>query len=141
MKHEETEFYTPVPPVVTPGKSCGDAPSDAIILFDGKNLDQWVFRKRYYKAADWIVKKGVITVNKKSGNIQTKQSFMDYQIHIEWREPKDIEGADREEVTVDCFWRQQVKEMMDMKCRYWTIIIIKRILTARLAASTSKMHR
>ena len=34
MKHEDTELYTPVPPVVTPGKSCDDAPSDAIILFD-----------------------------------------------------------------------------------------------------------
>ncbi len=95
MKHEDTEFYTPVPPVVTPGKSCGDAPSDAIILFDGKNLDKWVLADDTTKPADWIVKKGVLTVNKKSGNIQTKQSFMDYQIHIEWQEPKDIEGTDQ----------------------------------------------
>ena len=39
MKPEETEIWEPVPKVVTPGKHCGDAPSDAIILFDGKNLD------------------------------------------------------------------------------------------------------
>jgi len=92
MKPEETEFYTPVPAVVTPGKSCGDAPSDAIILFDGTNLDQWVLANDTTKPADWDVKKGVLTVKKTSGNIQTKQSFTDYQLHIEWKEPKDIEG-------------------------------------------------
>lgn len=92
MKPEDTEFYTPVPPVVTPGKGCGDAPSDAIILFDGKSLDGWVLTKDTTKPADWIVSKGVVTVKKTSGNIQTKQSFLDYQLHLEWREPKDIEG-------------------------------------------------
>jgi 3-keto-disaccharide hydrolase len=95
MKHEDTELYTPVPPVVTSGKSCGDAPSDAIVLFSGKNLDQWVSANDTTKPADWIVKKGILTVNKKAGSIQTKQLFMDYQIHIEWREPKDIEGSDQ----------------------------------------------
>src|SRR5450631_3978065 len=90
MKHQDTEFYTPVPPVVTPGKSCGDAPSDAIILFDGKNLDQWVSTQDTTKPADWIVKDGILTVNKKdTSNIQTRQLFMDYQIHLEWRIPID----------------------------------------------------
>ena len=93
MKPEDTEFYAPVPPVVTPGKSCGDAPSDAIILFNGDNLDKWVLAGDTTKPADWIVKNGILTVNKKSGNIQTRQSFQDYQLHIEWRIPKDIAGA------------------------------------------------
>ncbi|MGH2564270.1 MAG: 3-keto-disaccharide hydrolase [Ginsengibacter sp.] len=93
MKPEDTEFYTPVPQVVIPGKSCGDAPSDATILFDGKNLDQWVLANDTTKPADWIVHNGVVTVKKSSGNIQTKQSFTDYQLHLEWREPKDIEGS------------------------------------------------
>jgi hypothetical protein len=92
MKHEDTEIYSPVPPVVTPGKSCGNPPSDAIILFNGSNLDNWVLANDTTKPADWIVKKGILTVNKTSGNIQTKQSFTDYQLHIEWRIPKDIEG-------------------------------------------------
>ncbi len=95
MKHEDTELYTPVPPVVTPGKSCGDAPSDAIILFNGDNLDKWVLTDDTTKPADWIVHSGIVTVKKTSGNIQTKQSFMDYQLHIEWRIPKDIEGTDQ----------------------------------------------
>jgi len=93
MKHEDTEIYFPVPPVVTPGKSCGDAPSDAIILFNGDNLEKWVLAGDTTKPADWIVKNGILTVNKKSGNIQTRQSFQDYQLHIEWRIPKDIAGA------------------------------------------------
>ena len=92
MKHEDTEIYSPVPPVVTPGKSCGMPPSDANILFDGKNLDKWVLADDTTKPADWIVKKGILTVKKTSGNIQTRQSFVDYQLHIEWRIPKDIEG-------------------------------------------------
>jgi hypothetical protein len=95
MKHEETELYTPVPPVVTPGKSCGDAPSDAIILFDGSNLNQWVSANDTTKPADWIIKEGTLTVNKQAGSIQTKHLFTDYQIHVEWQEPIDIQGTDQ----------------------------------------------
>ena len=69
-KHEDTEFYTPVPPVVTPGASLGDAPSDAVILFDGKSLDQWVNAKDS-SAASWILADNVMTVNKATGDIQT----------------------------------------------------------------------
>jgi Domain of Unknown Function (DUF1080) len=93
MKPEDTEIYSPVPPVVTPGKTCGDAPSDAIILFNGANLNKWVLTSDTTKTADWIVDKGILTVNKKSGNIQTKQSFMDYQLHLEWRIPTNISGS------------------------------------------------
>ena len=92
MKHEDTEFYSPVPDVVTPGKACGSAPSDAVVLFNGDNLNQWVSADDTTKAADWSVSKGIFTVNKKAGNIQTKQSFTDYQLHIEWRIPKNITG-------------------------------------------------
>jgi len=88
-----TEVYSPVPPVVTPGHNAGDAPSDAIILFDGKNLDQWRSVKDTNAAADWIVSNGIITVNKKAGNIETKKRFMDYQLHIEWRIPENISGT------------------------------------------------
>jgi hypothetical protein len=92
-KHEDTEFYSPVPPVVTPGKNYGDPPSDAIVLFDGKNLDQWVSADDSTKPANWTVSKKVITVDKKNGNIRTRQSFTDYQLHAEWRIPKNITGT------------------------------------------------
>ena len=95
MKHEETEFYSPVPPVVTPGATPQDPPSDAIILFDGKNLDAWRSANDTSKAAGWDVANGIITVNKKAGDISTKQRFMDYQLHIEWRIPEDIQGQDQ----------------------------------------------
>src|SRR5690242_483036 len=93
MKPEETEVYTPVPPKVTPGEvKYKKPPSDAIVLFDGKNLDEWVSVADREKAADWLVDHGVLTVNKKAGNIETKRTFGNYQLHIEWRVPKDITG-------------------------------------------------
>lgn len=91
-KPQATEFYKPVPPIVTPGATLLDAPSDAIILFGGNNLDAWHSDKDAAKPAEWIVKDGAFTVNKKVGGIITKQSFLDYQLHIEWRIPTDITG-------------------------------------------------
>lgn len=87
-----TEYYAPVPKVVTPGATNSDAPSDAIILFDGKNLDQWVSAKDS-TPAKWTVEDGYFTVKKGTGNIRTRQSFSDYQLHIEWRIPKNITGS------------------------------------------------
>jgi Domain of Unknown Function (DUF1080) len=87
----KTEVYAPVPPIVTPGVSPQDAPSDAIILFNGNNLDAW-YGDDSSKAAGWDVANGIITVNKKMGGIMTKQKFMDYQLHIEWRIPVNITG-------------------------------------------------
>lgn len=91
-KPEDTELWEPVPPVVTPGTDCNAPPSDATILFDGKNLDEWVAAKDK-SPARWIVSDGVITVNKAGGNIETKRSFRDYQLHIEWKVPENITGS------------------------------------------------
>ena len=88
-KPADTEFYTPVPPVVTPGVSNSNAPSDAIILFDGKNLNEWVSVKDN-GPAKWTVKNGVFTVDKSTGNIETKRKFTNYQLHIEWQIPANI---------------------------------------------------
>jgi hypothetical protein len=92
-KPQATEFYKPVPPLVTPGETPQDAPSDAIILFNGKNLDAWRAEKDSTQPAGWLVSKGILTVNKKAGGIVTKQRFMDYQLHLEWRIPTDITGS------------------------------------------------
>jgi hypothetical protein len=89
---EDTEVYEPVPPVVTPGATAAAPPSDAIVLFDGKNLDEWI-SQRDKSPAQWTVADGVLTVNKQSGNIETKRSFKDYQLHIEWRIPEGITGS------------------------------------------------
>ena len=91
-KPEDTEIYEPVPPVVTPGATCTAPPSDAIILFDGKNLDQWVSNKDK-SPAKWNVHDGIVTVSKTEGNIETKRSFKNYQLHIEWKIPENITGS------------------------------------------------
>ncbi|GAA4303898.1 DUF1080 domain-containing protein [Compostibacter hankyongensis] len=97
MKPEETEYYTPVPPTVTPGNASGEAPSDAIVLFDGKSLQNWVSAQDTTKAAQWTVENGALTVKPGAGNIQTRQRFGDYQLHLEWRTPSepDHKGQDR----------------------------------------------
>ena len=91
-KPEDTEVYEPVPKVVTPGPMVGAPPSDAIVLFDGANLDQWVSTKDKSPAA-WTVANGILTVNKAAGNIETKRSFKNYQLHVEWRVPEGVTGT------------------------------------------------
>src|SRR5580765_7850484 len=87
----DTEVWEPVPKVVTPGATDAAPPSDAIVLFDGKNLDQWVATKDKTPAA-WVVADGILTVDKKNGNIETKRSFKNYQLHLEWRIPPGVTG-------------------------------------------------
>lgn len=89
-KPEETEFYEPVVPVVK--KNVNGVPSDAIVLFDGKNLNNWEHTKTKEKASWLINEDGSVTVKNKSGDIQTKQKFGDIQLHIEWQSPADIKG-------------------------------------------------
>lgn len=93
-KHEDTEFYEPVPPVVTPGATDVAPPSDAVVLFNGMSLDAWV-ASRNKGPAGWTVADGILTVNKAAGGITTKRSFTNYQLHIEWRIPANITGTDQ----------------------------------------------
>ena len=92
-KPEDTEFYTPVPKVVTPGPTWGQPPSDAIILFDGKNLDEWVAAKDTTSTAKWAVADNAMTVVKSVGDLRTKRYFTDFQLHIEYRIPWNITGS------------------------------------------------
>ncbi len=85
-----TEVWEPVPPVVTPGKSCTDPPSDAIILFDGKDLNAWTDKDG--NPAGWVVANEAMTVKPRTGIIKTKQKFGDVQLHIEWRTPAEVKG-------------------------------------------------
>jgi hypothetical protein len=62
------------------------------VLFDGTNLNEWV-STRDQSPARWVVADGIMTVNKSSGNIETKRKFTDYQLHIEWRIPEGITGT------------------------------------------------
>ncbi len=91
-KPQDTEQWTPVPAVVTPGAADAAPPSDAIVLFDGKSLGEWV-NTRDKQPAGWTVANGVMTVAKAAGNIETKRSFRNYQLHLEWRVPADVTGS------------------------------------------------
>jgi hypothetical protein len=90
---KQTEVWQPEPVKVKSGKKNSEAPSDALILFGGKNLDEWVSTKDTTQPAKWTIAKNAITVNKGTGNIQTKRSFTNYQLHIEWRIPVNITGS------------------------------------------------
>jgi len=112
MKPEMTEFWEPQPDVVDPGVRPSDqpcsTPSDAIILFDGRDLSEWqgasnkkalipgkdtaMFISSEEGEAKWHIENGNMVVNKKAGDIQTKRVFGDFQLHIEWRIPEDISG-------------------------------------------------
>jgi hypothetical protein len=91
-KAEDTEVWQPVPAVVASGETPGAPPSDAIVLFDGKNEDEWVSAQDH-APAKWIVADGLLTVAKSTGNIETRRHFHNYQLHVEWRIPADITGT------------------------------------------------
>jgi hypothetical protein len=80
------------PRIVSPGTSNLplSAPSDAVILFNGKNLDEW--RSADGGPAKWIVKDEVMESVPGSGYIFSAKSFGDVQLHVEWASPEKVEG-------------------------------------------------
>jgi hypothetical protein len=95
MKPEMTEFWEPEVKVTVPGKATPNAviaaPSDALVLFDGKDLSKWKSQKG--GPAMWDVSNGVFTVKKGTGDIVTNAEFNDFQLHIEWMVPTTITGS------------------------------------------------
>lgn len=87
---EGTEFYEPKVVVVKPATS-NSAPSDAIVLFNGADLENWISTNDSTTAKWHLNKDGSMTVNDKTGNIQTKQNFGDVQLHIEWKSPLPVQ--------------------------------------------------
>ena len=91
MSPDMTEFWTPQPPVVTPAPENAPTapPSDAIVLLGN---DASNFRHLNGDAVKWDFKDGVLTVKAGTGQIETKQSFGDCQLHVEWRSPSEVKG-------------------------------------------------
>ncbi len=85
-----TELFNPKVRVVTAGETMVPPPSDATILFDGKNTSAWVGPDG--GAVKWKVADGILTIAPGTGIIKTKASFGDCQLHIEWRTPADGKG-------------------------------------------------
>jgi len=96
MVHEEDPAKQPQPAVITPGAEStqekpGQAPSDAIVLFDGKDLSKWTSTVEG-APTKWIVTDGAMSPTKGSGMIRTKQEFGSCQLHVEWATPKEVKG-------------------------------------------------
>jgi hypothetical protein len=83
-----TEVWEPEPTRVDAGK-VGEAPSDAIVLFDGTDLSEWRGKDG---APAWEVEDGVLTVVPETGTLTTTRAFGDVQLHLEWRSPAEIAG-------------------------------------------------
>jgi hypothetical protein len=81
----------PLPPVVQPGETAGQPPSDAIVLFDGRDLSQWAAMDG--SPTRWIVHDGYMECVSGSGYIRTLQNFGDSQLHVEWAAPTPAEGT------------------------------------------------
>jgi hypothetical protein len=81
-----TEVWFPVPAKVTPGTTAGAPPSDAIVLFDGRDIDAW--KSARGGEAKWTVANGEMIVAPGTGDIQTKAVFGDVQLHVEWAVPE-----------------------------------------------------
>lgn len=87
----------PTPPVVDPGPAPAEpvpAPDDAVVLFDGTNLDAWETPDG--EPAGWTVENGYVEVEPGAGNIQTKEDFGSVQLHVEWAAPEEVEGEGQE---------------------------------------------
>jgi hypothetical protein len=86
-----TEVWSPEPRVVQPGNTPAAPPSDAIVLFNGSNLQEWVSAKDGSEAA-WTLGNGAMTVKPGAGDIQTRRAFGDCQLHLEFAAPTVVKG-------------------------------------------------
>ncbi len=82
------------PPIVTAGRTSADPPSDAIVLFDGKDLSRW--RGQDGAPAKWTIRDGYVEVAPGAGDIATRDGFGDVQLHIEWATPAVPKGEGQE---------------------------------------------
>jgi hypothetical protein len=92
------DYKRPHPQVVTPSPRPGGPPSDAIVLFDGKDLSKWtaesgkITHTGHAGAPEWKVENGYFEIVPHTSDLATKESFGDCQLHVEWQVPKDITG-------------------------------------------------
>lgn len=105
----------PRPVKVTPGNppAYTAPPSDAIVLFDGKDLSQWVQQGRggATQPPKWKVENGYIEIVPRTGRLVTKEKFGDCQLHIEWMVPKEAQGTgqDRGNSGVELMGRYEIQ--------------------------------
>jgi len=108
------------PAIVTPGKTDSDPPSDAIVLFDGKDLSKW--RSGNGGDPKWKVTDGYTEVVGGTGDIATREQFGDCQLHIEWATPAEVKGEGQHRGNSGVFFMEryevQVLDSYDNKTYY-----------------------
>ena len=92
LPHQKWHVHDPARPyprVVTPGAAPGLPPSDAAVLFDGKDLSKWANMADGGKLVDarWTLGDGYFEVAPQTGMLYTREKFGDCQLHIEWASP------------------------------------------------------
>jgi hypothetical protein len=96
QKWKVHDIDRPRPRVITPAATPGGAPSDAVVLFDGKDLSKWFQRGRRgappINEPKWKLENGCVEVAGGTGDLLTKDKFGDCQLHIEWAAPTEITG-------------------------------------------------
>jgi len=91
MTPEMTEIWDPEVKIIQPGQIDSNAPSDAIILFNGNDINsEWT--DRLGNPSKWIVMNDELICVKGSGVIKTKRKFSNFQLHIEWKTPAEVTG-------------------------------------------------
>jgi hypothetical protein len=92
MNPEMTEIWDPEVTVIQPGIKDGDAPSDAIVLFNGTDISaEWTDTKG--SPSKWIIRDGALISVRGAGMIKTKRVFSNFQLHIEWKTPSEVTGT------------------------------------------------
>jgi len=88
------DISRPHPAKVTPGSAPGAPPSDAVVLFDGKDLSKWrmTAAKGTAPASTWKVANGYFEVDPQGGDLVTRDKFGDCQLHVEWMIPAGETG-------------------------------------------------
>jgi len=86
-----TEIWEPEVKIIQPGVTISDAPSDAIVLFNGTDVaSEWTDMQG--NPSKWIVKDGALVSVKGAGYIKSKRKFGNFQLHIEWKTPSEVIG-------------------------------------------------
>jgi hypothetical protein len=90
------DMNRPAPPVITPGSECAQAPSDAVVLFDGtpESMANWIDTKG--QPSKWIIRDGYLESVKGAGHIRSKQEFGSCQLHVEFATPSPAKGTSQD---------------------------------------------
>jgi hypothetical protein len=100
-----TEIWDPEVKIIHPGFRDNDPPSDAIVLFNGTNINnEWSDEKG--NPTRWVVVDSVLVSTRGAGFIKTKRKFSNFQLHIEWKTPSEVTGASQDRGNSGVFFQE-----------------------------------